>query len=215
VHSSSRCGRGVVHDCDRVVRPAGPSLLWPQETTWCVATKVDHHSTFVGGSEALISGLLTDTRLGRGAWNRPTYWCSRLIDPPNWMWGDSSLPLTARTCPGTVPAGGVERARWAADAGVTAAGRALTNAQVLALGCTGARARWCGPGGSGWWFGRQQCGGSQAVGLSGARRWLCVDVGSRRRCCARMPRLWLEAVPESGFGEQVDRCGRFGFEFAS
>jgi len=40
-----------------------PSLLWPQETTWCVATEVDHDSTFVGGSEALISGLLTDTRL--------------------------------------------------------------------------------------------------------------------------------------------------------
>jgi len=61
------------------------------------------------------------------------------------------------------------------------------------------------PGGSGRWFGRHQCGGSQAVGLSVNRRWLC----------ARMPRLWLEAVPESGFGEQVDRCGWFGFEFAS
>jgi len=43
--------------------PQSPSLLWPQETTWCVATEVDHDSTFVGGSEALISGLLTDTRL--------------------------------------------------------------------------------------------------------------------------------------------------------
>ncbi len=29
--------------------PQSPSLLWPQETTWCVATEVDHDSTFVGG----------------------------------------------------------------------------------------------------------------------------------------------------------------------
>jgi len=43
--------------------PQSPSLIWPQETTWCVATEVDFESTYVGGPQALISELLEDPRL--------------------------------------------------------------------------------------------------------------------------------------------------------
>ena len=43
--------------------PQSPSLIWPQEMTWCVATEVDFESTFVGGPQALISQLLEDPRL--------------------------------------------------------------------------------------------------------------------------------------------------------
>ena len=35
-----------------------PSLWWPQDRAWCVATEVDGYDTFVGGSEACIEGFL-------------------------------------------------------------------------------------------------------------------------------------------------------------
>ena len=35
-----------------------PSLWWPQDRAWCVATEVDLYDTFVGGSEACIERIL-------------------------------------------------------------------------------------------------------------------------------------------------------------
>lgn len=35
-----------------------PNLLWPADRSWCVATEIDLDSTVVGGSRALVDGLL-------------------------------------------------------------------------------------------------------------------------------------------------------------
>lgn len=35
-----------------------PSLWWPDDRAWCVATDVDRDSTYIGGSRDLIAGLL-------------------------------------------------------------------------------------------------------------------------------------------------------------
>ena len=40
-----------------------PSLMWPSDRSWFVATEVDLDSTFVGGSARLIDELLADERL--------------------------------------------------------------------------------------------------------------------------------------------------------
>lgn len=42
----------------------GPNLWWPADQAWCVATEIDLPWTYVGGSEALIAGVLADPRLG-------------------------------------------------------------------------------------------------------------------------------------------------------
>jgi hypothetical protein len=46
-------------------RPDGrtPSLLWPDDRTWCVGTEVDFDSTLVGGGRALIDAILADPAL--------------------------------------------------------------------------------------------------------------------------------------------------------
>jgi hypothetical protein len=43
--------------------PQSPSLFWPDDHTWCVATDVDLDSTYLGGSAALVADLLADERL--------------------------------------------------------------------------------------------------------------------------------------------------------
>jgi len=40
-----------------------PSLWWPADHAWCVATEVDHAWSYVGGSRALIDDVLADARL--------------------------------------------------------------------------------------------------------------------------------------------------------
>jgi hypothetical protein len=40
-----------------------PSLIWPHDRNWCVATEIDHESTFVGGPETLIEALIADPLL--------------------------------------------------------------------------------------------------------------------------------------------------------
>jgi len=42
----------------------GPNLWWPDDRSCCVASEIDLPWTYVGGSEALISDVLGDTRLG-------------------------------------------------------------------------------------------------------------------------------------------------------
>jgi hypothetical protein len=45
------------------IRDVGPSIWWPDDRSWCVATEVDFRWTYVGGSSACIDGLLADPRL--------------------------------------------------------------------------------------------------------------------------------------------------------
>jgi len=46
-------------------RPDGrtPSLLWPDDRSWCLATEVDFDSTLVGGPRTLIDAILADPAL--------------------------------------------------------------------------------------------------------------------------------------------------------
>jgi hypothetical protein len=43
--------------------PQSPSIFWPDDVSWCVATEIDLFCTYVGGSRALIDELLADERL--------------------------------------------------------------------------------------------------------------------------------------------------------
>jgi hypothetical protein len=38
--------------------PQSPSLLWPVDRSWCLATEIDFDSTLVGGSRELVDALL-------------------------------------------------------------------------------------------------------------------------------------------------------------
>lgn len=38
--------------------PQSPSLLWPEDRTWCIATEIDFDSTLVGGPAALVEAVL-------------------------------------------------------------------------------------------------------------------------------------------------------------
>jgi hypothetical protein len=40
-----------------------PSLWWPEDRSWCVATDVDLMTTYVGGSDACIGALVADHEL--------------------------------------------------------------------------------------------------------------------------------------------------------
>lgn len=41
----------------------GPSLWWPSDLAWCVATEVDYMWTYVGGSQDCIEAVLREDRL--------------------------------------------------------------------------------------------------------------------------------------------------------
>jgi hypothetical protein len=43
--------------------PRSPSIMWPDDRIWFLATDVDLDSTYVGGTAALIAELLADERL--------------------------------------------------------------------------------------------------------------------------------------------------------
>jgi hypothetical protein len=40
-----------------------PTLWWPEDRAWCVASEVDFHSTYVAGPRPLIDRLLGDERI--------------------------------------------------------------------------------------------------------------------------------------------------------
>jgi hypothetical protein len=40
-----------------------PTLWWPADRAWCVASEIDFHSTYLGGSRQLIADVLADCRL--------------------------------------------------------------------------------------------------------------------------------------------------------
>lgn len=37
--------------------PLTPSLWWPDDRTWCVATEIDFRWTYVGGSQVCINEI--------------------------------------------------------------------------------------------------------------------------------------------------------------
>jgi hypothetical protein len=49
--------------------PQSPSLFWPDDRSWCVATEIDLDSTYVGGSRQLVDALLEDAACE--AWPAP------------------------------------------------------------------------------------------------------------------------------------------------
>jgi hypothetical protein len=53
-------GRQVTADWRQ---PQSPSLLWPADRSWLLATEIDFDSTLVGGSTQLVRELLQATRL--------------------------------------------------------------------------------------------------------------------------------------------------------
>jgi hypothetical protein len=54
------------HDSAFGFEPQSPSLLWPADHTWCVATEIDFDSTLVGGPADLIGAVLAAP--GLDAW---------------------------------------------------------------------------------------------------------------------------------------------------
>lgn len=40
-----------------------PSIWWPDDRAWCVATEVDGYSTYVGGSTECIEALIASERI--------------------------------------------------------------------------------------------------------------------------------------------------------
>lgn len=48
---------------DLAERGPAPSLWWPLNRSWCVATEVDFGWTYVGGAEPLVQAILADRRL--------------------------------------------------------------------------------------------------------------------------------------------------------
>lgn len=42
--------------------PQSPSIFWPDDQSWCVATEIDLDSTYVGGPKELIEATLGDER---------------------------------------------------------------------------------------------------------------------------------------------------------
>jgi hypothetical protein len=43
--------------------PSSPSLWWPADRSWCVATEVDFRWTYVGGTDECVTSLVMDSRL--------------------------------------------------------------------------------------------------------------------------------------------------------
>lgn len=62
----------------------GPSLMWPADRAWFLATDVDLDSTYVGGTESLIDAMISDDRIE--AWpakiDDSITWASDTVNPP-------------------------------------------------------------------------------------------------------------------------------------
>ena len=51
------------HPGGEVFWPQSPSILWPADRSWCVATEIDFDSTLVAGSQELIDAVLASPEL--------------------------------------------------------------------------------------------------------------------------------------------------------
>jgi hypothetical protein len=64
LHGPLRAALGIGHQITADWRlPQSPSLLWPSDRSWLLATEIDFDSTLVGGSAKLAEELLQATRL--------------------------------------------------------------------------------------------------------------------------------------------------------
>jgi hypothetical protein len=61
-----------------------PSLWWPDDRTWCVATDIEMRETYLGASSACVNRLLTDERLEamRVTADQDISWDSDIINRP-------------------------------------------------------------------------------------------------------------------------------------
>ncbi|RKS73753.1 hypothetical protein CLV35_2244 [Motilibacter peucedani] len=55
LHAATTVGHQVTPDW---FVPQSPSLMWPADRSWCIATEVDFDSTLVGGSRELIDAVI-------------------------------------------------------------------------------------------------------------------------------------------------------------
>jgi hypothetical protein len=63
-HGPLRAALGIGHQVTADWRlPQSPSLLWPADRSWLLATEIDFDSTLVGGSKELTGELVQATRL--------------------------------------------------------------------------------------------------------------------------------------------------------
>ncbi|MGB9377218.1 MAG: hypothetical protein WCB04_06855 [Mycobacteriales bacterium] len=53
----------VQWDGPKVWWTPSPSLFWPADRSWCVATEIDFDSTLVGGSDAAVADVLNNPQL--------------------------------------------------------------------------------------------------------------------------------------------------------
>ncbi len=58
----NKIAKGVFTDKNGL-EPLSPSLWWPDDRTWCVATEIDFRWTYIGGSQACINELLDHEQL--------------------------------------------------------------------------------------------------------------------------------------------------------
>ncbi len=79
--------RGPLHAVgttfSRMRWPESPSLWWPDDRGWCVATDIDLMSTYIGGSAGCIETLLGDQRLEAYpvTVDQTVHWRSDTINP--------------------------------------------------------------------------------------------------------------------------------------
>jgi hypothetical protein len=64
LRAALRMGHQVTEDW---FSPHSPSLLWPPDHSWCLASEIDFDSTLVGGPQALVDALLSAP--GLEAWS--------------------------------------------------------------------------------------------------------------------------------------------------
>lgn len=63
-HGPLRAALSIGHQVTADWRlPQSPSLLWPADKSWLLATEIDFDSTLVGGSTQLVQELLQATPL--------------------------------------------------------------------------------------------------------------------------------------------------------
>jgi hypothetical protein len=60
VHAALRIG---AWPNESVFHAIAPQFIWPGDHAWCVATEIDHDSTFVGGTQALVEELCASTEI--------------------------------------------------------------------------------------------------------------------------------------------------------
>jgi hypothetical protein len=60
VDAATRIGRWVTADW---FDPQSPSIFWPEDHRWCVATEVDADTTLIGGSRALVDEVVNSQLL--------------------------------------------------------------------------------------------------------------------------------------------------------